>query len=198
MNPEILTFSDAFHWNSCSLPFFGILHLVAWFESQLISAHLSWSQLISAHLSSKHHEFQWNLELWCGHVQMDHHGSEDICPKRFRVTFGWNQPEFLCFCAIEIDRSAEEPSKFTDFWIYADTQNKHNKWSTGIYPFWDSGWSSSTSTRPLTSSVHPTWYAVMDCDHQLGMVHGLVPSWWHRQKGCSFHCRGPRVGRRGQ
>ena len=93
---------------------------------------LSSSQLISAHLSSKYHEFQWNLEFWCGHVQMDHHGSEDICLKRFRVTFGWNQPEFLCFCAIEIDRSAEEPSKFTDFWIYADTQKKHNKWSTVI------------------------------------------------------------------
>jgi hypothetical protein len=94
---------------------------------------LSSSQLISAHLSSKYHEFQWNLEFWCGHVQMDHHGSEDICLKRFRVTFGWNQPEFLCFCAIEIDRSAEEPSKFTDFWIYADTQkNTINDlpWST--------------------------------------------------------------------
>jgi hypothetical protein len=161
---------------------------------------LSSSQLISAHLSSKYHEFQWNLEFWCGHVQMDHHGSEDICLKRFRVTFGWNQPEFLCFCAIEIDRSAEEPSKFTDFWIYADTQKKHNKWSTVIYPFWDSGWS---STRPLTSSVHPTWYAVMDCDHQLGMVHGLVPSWWHRQQKFrravpSTVCRGPGVGRRSQ
>ena len=110
-------------YNKIILPFFGILHLVAWFESQLISAHLS----------SKYHEFQWNLEFWCGHVQMDHHGSEDICLKRFRVTFGWNQPEFLCFCAIEIDRSAEEPSKFTDFWIYADTQkNTINDlpWST--------------------------------------------------------------------